>query len=694
MSSSAEEKQPVYLNSIEPVEAWVGYGEFGRHGNLGYENKQVTLHGKVHSRALSTHPPARLVFDLGGRYAVFRCKVGLNEDVPAGKSHAQFSVIADGRHVAVAPLVTAGHPPRELLADIRGAKRLQLEVTSTSWEFCHAVWFDPCVDVDPSALTVNTVVDCLGRTEIVLPATKLSAKRCIATVSSAGFSHLLDDMLGSLVANACCPEALIVVFVVGADSASEQVARKYGAEPISCHPRAHVNPTLKSLMYSVPFVVQAEQFLCLDADMLVLGDLSPVFAALEASPPGSILACREGNGHGLKDVGHALRVVYGSTDRDFARMLPGHDAELAYPLVVNDGIFAGTRESLLALDGFIRSIPQVAAWVDERRDIPWRNQFVFNLALAHLSCGVELDSIYNVQLQSSEVEFQRKDGRIQAFWSGRAARVLHFLGWGRNKYPAWRNIFSRVSDPLVGSKPPDGYAAFLAALRAWVGTRGTSSLAWTFYGTGDAQTARVADVVTMPQFALLHYLIRSNGAVRVLETGTGSGVSTACIASAIAHRDSPKVVTFDCTAYPQADELWSSLPPATSACIERRVIDSLEGMTAAHREGEKYHAALLDSIHTEERVWAEFQIATKLVCQGGLILVHDVRLKTGTVEQALKRIESAGYGVTRLWVAEEGVREEATLGLAVIENRTVPESLPATENRPVIDRPPRKKRSR
>lgn len=111
------------------------------------------------------------------------------------------------------------------------------------------------------------------------------------------------------------------------------------------------------------------------------------------------------------------------------------------------------------------------------------------------------------------------------------------------------------------------------------------------------------------------------------------------------------------------------MPTDISACIEYRQLDSLEGLAAAQRQEESFDAALLDSLHTEDQVWAEFQLASKLVCPGGIILVHDVLLKTGTVERGLKRIEALGYGVTRLWTAEEGEQEGAQLGLAVIENR-------------------------
>ena len=129
------------------------------------------------------------------------------------------------------------------------------------------------------------------------------------------------------------------------------------------------------------------------------------------------------------------------------------------------------------------------------------------------------------------------------------------------------------------------------------------------------------------------------------------------------------MVTLDLQAWPDRDDLWGTLPPAMKACIEPRTTGSLEGMRAALDAGERYDAALLDTEHTEEHVWAEFDLARQLVCPGGLILIHDPLWRGGTVEGGLRRIERAGYGVVRLWSAEGGVREDDYLGLAVIENR-------------------------
>jgi predicted O-methyltransferase YrrM len=658
----------MYLDSFPLLLAQVGYGELGIRGRLGYEHKLVSVQRQTYRHALSTHPPARVLFHLNGRFAGFRAQVALNDDTPRGISHADFMVRVDGRQVASAPAVVAGESPRTITADITGAQLLELAVATSRWEHCHAVWLDPQVDEAPVDPSPDTLLDCLGRAEITLPTTLPRTERCIAMVVSPGFTALLDDLLGSLYANGGCQDALLLVFALGLDAECARVISKYRATLIPCQPRAPINPMSKAVLYSIARVVDARHYLCLDADMLVLGDLRPVFSALDACPETSILACREGNGMGFKALEHALMLVYGGSEVD-RRQLFASDAEAAYSLVVNDGLFAGSRTALLALDATIRGMPQAATWIDQRRDIWWRNQFVFNLALARLRCGVELDGMYNVQLHAQDVRIHRAGARIEAEWRGRPVRVLHFSGLGRRKYPEWQGHFARVPDPLVGAWHGDAYSAFLAALRAWVGRYGLTALAWSFYGTTDAHTAQVSDPATLPLLAVLHYLIRANGCARVLESGTARGVSAACIASALAHRPEGRVVTMDPYSHAERAGLWAALPEAISACIEPRAVGSLEGMASAIAANERYDAALLDSIHTAEHVWAEFDLARQLVCPGGLILIHDVRYAHGTVEEALQRIEAAGYGVVRLWTAEGGACEDDRLGLAVIENR-------------------------
>ena len=660
-----------WLDTLAPLQHRVGYGSLGTAGTLGYEDKRVTVGGAEHPHALSTHPPARLLYFLDGRASSFRCRVALNDDVARCGAYADFSVLADGREVASAPGVWAGAPPVPIACDVTGAQLLELVVATTTWDFCHAVWLDPALDAAPDTPPTRSITDPLRRAEIELPPPLGPVERCVATVASPGWEPLLDDLLGSVVANGDCPDALLVVFLLGTSPECERIVAKYRALPVRCRPLVAPDMGSKAVLYSVARVVEAGSYVCLDSDMLVLGSLAPVFAATAACPEGSVLACREGNTHEYRDLLDVLCRVYNGRPEDLRAIVGGEPADAgAYPLPVNDGLFAGLRPGLLALDATIRGLPGAIGWVDDRRGVRWRNQFIFNLALARRACGIELDERCNLQLNGSSVEVTAVAGRPRARWHGREVRVLHANGYGREKYPQLRGLYAAVEDPVVGRGDGDAYGQFLSALRAWLGRHGRAGLSLSFYTIREAEHGRVHDPSVFPVLALLHYLVRAGGCVRVFETGTARGVSAACLASAVAHRTGARVVSFDPRPEAAREELWAALPDALGSCIEQRPVDSVDGLRAALAAGERYDACLLDSLHTEEHLSAELELASRLVRPGGPMLLHDWRA-LAEVERVVAAAERAGHGVVRL-LAEGGAEEEAGLGLAVVENRPAP----------------------
>lgn len=666
MSTVLADTTRTHLDQLTPLQSRVGWGRLGTRGDLGYEGKRVFVGGVQHEHAISSHPPARILYYLGGSATTFTCQVALNDDVPRGSSYADFAVIADGSEVAHARNVTAGDSPREISVDVAGAHLLELTVSTARWEYSHAVWLDPELDGAPATGSRQEILDALGYARIELPPPLPPAERCIATVASPGYEAMLDDMLGSLIANGGCADARIVVFMLGTSPACEKVIAKYRALPVRCRPQRPITNGSKAILYSIALIVPAERYVCLDADTLVLDDLGPLFGAVDACPAGSVLACREGNSRGYRDVSHVLHDAYHGADADIARVLGEDRGEGAYPFVVNDGVFAGSNGALLKVDGALRAMPGAGAFLDERPDVSWRNQFLFNLALARHECGVELDETNNLQLHTSDVDVQSALVRPSLTWQGRKVRVLHVSGAGRRKLGALSGLYSSVPDPLVGAGDGDLYGQFLTALRAWLGRNGISALERSFYGTWEQDGGRVRDPSMLPVLALLHYLFRASGCVRVLETGTMKGVSAACIAAAVAHRPGGRVVSLDPFEYPGRSELWASLPERMRAAIEARRVDSIAGMRAALEAGERYDGALLDSLHTEEHLWGEFELARQLVCPGGPILTHDWRWEEG-VQRVLSRLQRSGYGVVRL-LGPCGVQEESGLGIAVIEN--------------------------
>lgn len=435
----------VALDELEPLSAQVGWGGLGCHGELGYEGGAVVVGCRRYGSALSTHPPARVRFAVPAGARRFRAAVAINDDVAGCGSHADFSVLVDGRVAAEAPHVRGGSGPVDLVARVEGAAEVELLVSTAVWAYCHAVWLEPTFDDHafdehgqghghagdaeggPEG-TVVAVTDPLERADMVAPTGLSPVARCIATVGSAGFEGWLDDMLGSVRANGRCPDALLVVLALDDAPTVHEVAEHHGAVVVRCRLRRHVDPTAKAVLYSVGSLVPASRFVCLDADMLVLDDLGPLFAAIDACTPGTVLVCGEGNDHGIPDLRTALDVAYGggADPPFFARSSP----VAAAPLVVNDGLLAGSRAAFLALEREVRSLPGVVGWVDERPDIRWRNQFAVNVALVQSGAAVELDPTWNVQLHAQDVEV---DGGCVR-WRERDVRVLHFSGLGKLRH--------------------------------------------------------------------------------------------------------------------------------------------------------------------------------------------------------------------------------------------------------------------
>jgi len=157
----------------------------------------------------------------------------------------------------------------------------------------------------------------------------------------------------------------------------------------------------------------------LDADMMVSGDLRPLFSALDVCMPGALLVCRDQYIGKMHTLGHHLSTSYRGHADDLVKLLGTPRNEANYPLIVNDGLLAGGREAFLALDSLIRAMPEAARWVDELPDHYWRNQFILNLALARLHCGVELDPTYNLQLSIENIDPGTEEHPIQIRWRDR-----------------------------------------------------------------------------------------------------------------------------------------------------------------------------------------------------------------------------------------------------------------------------------
>jgi hypothetical protein len=63
-SKTGESSKTMYLDTLQPQRADVGYGQLGIFGSLGFEDKQVQVGQRHYPHALSSHEPASPAFQL------------------------------------------------------------------------------------------------------------------------------------------------------------------------------------------------------------------------------------------------------------------------------------------------------------------------------------------------------------------------------------------------------------------------------------------------------------------------------------------------------------------------------------------------------------------------------------------------------------------------------------------------------
>ena len=376
-----------------------------------------------------------LEFKLGGKYCSFYSDVTVyNYDNLDDDFSVDFYVYADGRLVAYTPNVHIGAVNPTITANIYNAQILHLKtVTHGNKTQGNVAWLNPQVDT-----TLSTVVAALNDITIVPPTVIKHADTCIVTVTDVNFIHRVDAMLYSLRENGQCDDAAIVVFAFGEQEAYKELVDKYDIVLVQCALDADFSYKIKTAAMSVARVIDANKYLYLDSDMLILDDISPLFGSLDIIADDKILVCKEASvdsptlEHALCDPSGVYYAQNG--DLDFLGMSA---SERNYPFVVNNGVYCGSKKAILALESLVKStLPNSAYW--EKFAISskvfWREQAVFNIALARGSMGVEISELYNMQLHTRVVSAQYMPYVPDITYCGEKVKILHFNGSGREKY--------------------------------------------------------------------------------------------------------------------------------------------------------------------------------------------------------------------------------------------------------------------
>jgi len=274
-------------------------------------------------------------------------------------------------------------------------------------------------------------IDCLERLEIEPPDPPINCERCICTVVSPGYETMLEALLDTLNAYGQCPEARIVVFTIG--DSFDTLAHRTDITRIRCRAIERLSPAVKGAIYSAARFINSRYFLSLEADMLVVGNLQPFWAALEIAHPGLIMGVRPtGPNDQFSFVGS---IVYAGSRASDVEFLTG-DADFNCPYWINGGVIAGDKAAFESLNAqLLKLAPKSILWLEGGSTVTFNDESLMNLCLGLQNNAVELGWNYNQMFYTADrkqwIQTAKTPDGFRYFQRGAPSKILHFISTGR-----------------------------------------------------------------------------------------------------------------------------------------------------------------------------------------------------------------------------------------------------------------------
>ena len=321
----------------------------------------------------------------------------------------------------------------------------------------------------PPAPLAGYETDCLDRCRVPVSGGRLKCRVCVAFVATPGFERPLDMCLRSLERNGGLGglDVACVAFMPGADDACRQVCRRHGA--VCVEPLALVPPhaSMKGVTYSLPRWVDADCYVSLEPDMLVLGSLREAVEnvladradRLYAVPNLPAVQAREAS---LRDGGpwppdlQAWVDGHCAGDGDDLRFLLG-DRPVRVREFCNAGLFLGSGGAFRRVEAQMLSMrPFASLWIDVGH-VHWRDEMVWNVAYSLAGNLAALPKSYNYEplTELDGLRYDWEGGRYDPAGGRAEARVFHFVGATK----AWMPLYMQAHGiPMREAGAADGEA--------------------------------------------------------------------------------------------------------------------------------------------------------------------------------------------------------------------------------------------
>ena len=280
---------------------------------------------------------------------------------------------------------------------------------------------------------VGWETDCLERLVVEQPYPPIECDRCICTVISPGYEAMLEAMLDTLVSYGQSPEARIVVFAI--DGSFEALTHRSEITPIRCRSIERPSAAVKGALYSAARFIKSNYFVTLEVDMLIVGSLQPLWAALEVTHSGALMGAR----HTSLARRHSLKTTLSSEELrpDGLEFLTGNSS-MDCPFWFNGGLIAGDQKALLSLDAEMRRLaPNSILWMEgsSKPSFAYGDEFLLNLCIGLINNPVEIGTCLNQQVYNSNrkhwLQTRTTFDGLEFRQGGGHSRVLHFISSAR-----------------------------------------------------------------------------------------------------------------------------------------------------------------------------------------------------------------------------------------------------------------------
>jgi hypothetical protein len=143
--------QVVFLSDLKERDVSVGYGAYGKNGDLGYDGHRVSVQGVKYNKTVGIAPygdgKGKAVFDLPEGCVRFEATAAINDTARRNQKTALiFRVYGDGHLLWSSKPLYGGGSSEKCSLPLKGVKSLTLVVECPgAGDWSHSVWLDPRV---------------------------------------------------------------------------------------------------------------------------------------------------------------------------------------------------------------------------------------------------------------------------------------------------------------------------------------------------------------------------------------------------------------------------------------------------------------------------------------------------------------------------------------------------------------------